>query len=99
MTEVSISARIPKELEKELEEFMKQEKIDRSIAVRKLLDYGLQEWKLEQALQMLEKGSITFSKAAKVADMDVWTFAEKIKEAKITWIRVKPEELRRELRG
>jgi predicted HTH domain antitoxin len=98
MTEVSISARIPKELEEELEEFIKREKVDRSIAIRKLLDSGLHQWKEEKALRMLEKGEITFSKAAKLADMDVWSFADKVKESGIVWVKMKPDELRKELK-
>lgn len=96
MTEVNISARIPKELEKELEEFMKKEYVDRSIAIRKLLGSGLHEWKEGMALKMLEKGEATFSTAAKMADMDVWAFVEKVKGSGITWIKITPEELRKE---
>ena len=98
MTEVSISARIPKELEAELEEFMEKERVDRSIAIRKLLDSGLQQWKEEKALKMLEKGEVTFSRAAKIADMDVWSFAEKVKESGTVWVRIRPDELRKELK-
>ena len=52
--------------------------------------------KKEKALEMLEKGEITFSKAAKMADTDLWTFSKKVNESGITWIKMKTEELRRE---
>ncbi len=97
MTEVTISTRIPKDLEKELKEFIDIEKVDRSIAVRKLLSSGLQKWREETALKLLEQGKITLSKAAKIAGMDVWCFSEKVKDSQIIWIRTKPEELRKEL--
>lgn len=51
----------------------------------------------KKALQMLEKGQITFLQAAKTAGLNVWAFADKIKESKITWIKIKPEELKKEL--
>ncbi len=98
MPEVSVSARIPKELEAELEEFMQKEKVDKSIAIRKLLDSGLQKWKEEKALKMLEKGEVTFSKAASISGLDIWTFADKVRESGITWVRMKPDELRKELK-
>ena len=98
MTEVSTSARIPKDLEAELEEFMKKESVDRSIAIRKLLDSGLQQWKEEKAIKMLEKGEVTFSKAAKIAGIDVWSFAERVKESGTIWVRIRPDELRKELK-
>ena len=97
MTEVTLSARISGEMEKEIEEFMKREKVERSIAVRKLLDSGLRGWKEATALQMLERGEVTFLKAAKLAGLYAWTFAEKVKESGITWVKIRPEELRKEL--
>ena len=98
MTEVSISARVPKELEAELEEFIRKENVDRSIAIRKLLGYGLQQWKEGKALMMLGKGEVTFSKAAEIAGMDIWSFAERVKESGTVWVRIKPDDLRKELR-
>ena len=99
MTEVNLSARISEEMEKEIEEFMKKEQVDRSIAVRKLLYSGLRKWKEVRALKLLERGEVTFTKAAKIAHMDIWTFSEKVKESGITWIKMKPEDLRKELSG
>lgn len=97
MTEITISTRIPQDLQKELKKYIDKENIDRSIAVRKLLHSGLQKWKEETALDLLEKGKVTLSKAAKIASMDVWSFSEKVKASGATWIKIKPEELRREL--
>ena len=99
MAEVTVSARIPEDLEKELERFVEKEEVDRSIAVRKLLSSGLQKWKEETALRMLEEGKASFSKAAKIAGMDLWGFAEKVRASRITWVHIKPEDLRKELVG
>lgn len=84
-------------MEKDLEEFMKKEKVDKSIAVRKLLDSGLQEWKLARALKLLERGEVTFSKAAKISGLDIWTFAEKVENSDIIWVKMTPEDLKKEL--
>ncbi|MBI2664148.1 UPF0175 family protein [Candidatus Woesearchaeota archaeon] len=97
MAEVTLSTRIPPELEKELKDYLAEEGVDRSIAVRKLLSSGLQKWRQERALHLLEEGRATFSKAAEIAGTDVWEFAEAVKDSQISWIRQKPEELRREL--
>ena len=97
MAEVTVSTRIPPELEKELKRFMEKEEVDRSIAVRKLLSSGLQEWKEDTALRLLEDGKATLSKAAKIAGMDIWSFTDKVKASQSTWIKTKPEELRKEL--
>lgn len=99
MAEVTISARIPEDLEIELRKFVEKEEVDRSIAVRKLLSEGLRKWREESALRMLGEGRATFSKAAKIAGTGVWEFAEKVRESQIVWVKAKPEELRKELKG
>jgi predicted HTH domain antitoxin len=82
----TISARVPDELEAELEEYLEDENLDRSTAVRKLLSEGLEEWRRERALDKLAAGTVTFSKAAELAGMSVWDFARLAKEHDITWV-------------
>lgn len=83
----TLSARIPNSLEDELNQFMEDEKLDKSTAVRKLLSEGIEEWKKEKALEKLENGEVTFQKAAEIADMDTWSFADLVKKRKITWVK------------
>lgn len=82
----SLSARIPDHLEDELNQFIEDENLDRSTAVRKLLSEGLQDWRREKALQMLDDGEISLSKAAEIANMDIWSFSDLVKKEKITWV-------------
>lgn len=87
MTEVSISARIPEDMYKELETFMKEESLEKSASIRKLLAEGLQRWKEQLALKSLEDGKVTFLKAAQMAGLSVWEFADLVREKGIVWIR------------
>jgi predicted HTH domain antitoxin len=82
----TISARVPDDLEAELEEYLDEENLDRSTAVRKLLSEGLDKWRREQALDKLASGSITFGKAAELAGMSVWDFIQLAKDRDITWV-------------
>jgi predicted HTH domain antitoxin len=82
----TISARVPDELETELESYLDEENLDRSTAVRKLLAEGLEDWRRQQALDKLSEGSITFSKAAELAEMTVWDFAQLADDHDITWV-------------
>ena len=82
----SISARVPEELEAELEAYLEDEHLDRSTAVRKLLAEGLEEWRRDQALERLQAGEVTFSKAAELAGMSVWDFASLVDERDVTWV-------------
>ncbi|MGM0510098.1 MAG: UPF0175 family protein [Thermoplasmatota archaeon] len=82
-----VSTRISEELEKELEEFMKKEKLDRSVALRKLISEGIDGWKRERAVKLLSEGKITFNAAADLAGMSVWALAKFVKDKKVTWIK------------
>jgi predicted HTH domain antitoxin len=82
----TISARVPDELEAELEAYLESENLDRSTAVRKLLSEGLAEWRRERALDQLAAGTITFTKAAELAGMSVWDFARLAKQRDLTWV-------------
>jgi len=82
-----VSARIPEELELEIEEFIREEGLERSVALRKLLSSAIKEWKKEKALKMLSEGAISFLRAAELSNMNIWDFAALVKEKKITWIR------------
>lgn len=91
----TVSARVPDEVEAELEAYLEAEKLDRSTAIRKLLAEGLEQWRREQALERLESGSITFSRAAEIAGMSVWDFAQLADERDVSW--VDDEHLREDL--
>ncbi len=87
MTEISVSARIPEDVFKELEAFMREESLEKSASIRKLLAEGLQHWKEERALRSLEEGKASFLKAAEMAGLSVWDFADLVREKGITWIK------------
>jgi predicted HTH domain antitoxin len=86
MTEIPVATRIPIELENQLKEYMKTEHLEKASAIRKLLFTALQEWREEHALKLLAEKKVTLSKAAEIADIDIWSLIEKIKEAKIQWV-------------
>jgi predicted HTH domain antitoxin len=82
----SISARVPDDLEEELETFIDEERLDTSTAIRKLLSEGLDEWRTEQALQRLERGEVSFNTAAERAGVDTWELARLAQKRDITWV-------------
>lgn len=87
MTEVTVSARIPEDVLKELETFMKEESLEKSASIRKLLSEGLQQWKEQQALKYLEEGKVSFLKAAEMSEISVWELADIVREKGIVWIK------------
>lgn len=84
----TISVRVPKQVRKDLDSFERDEKLTQtSEAARKLLMIGLEFWRKEKALKLLGQGEVTFSKAAEIAQLSVWDFAELVKEKGVVWIR------------
>ncbi|WP_248516948.1 UPF0175 family protein [Salinarchaeum laminariae] len=82
----TISARVPDDLEDELEAYLEAEQFDRSTAVRKLLAEGLDSWRKERALDLLKAGEVSFARAAEIADVSVWDFAKLAEERDVTWV-------------
>lgn len=82
----TLSARIPDDLEEELDSYVEEENLDRSTAVRKLLTEGLGDWRKQKALERLEAGETTLSQAARTAGMNVWDFAALAKDENVTWV-------------
>lgn len=82
----TVSARIPDDLEAELEQYIAEENLDKSTAVRKLITEGLDDWRAERAVERLESGEVTLSRAAEIAGMNVWEFAALAKDENVTWV-------------
>ncbi|MCD4766125.1 MAG: hypothetical protein K8R34_06415 [Methanosarcinales archaeon] len=87
MTEISISARIPEDIFQELETFMKEESLEKSASIRKLLSEGLHHWKKERALKLLEDGKVTLLNAAQMSGISVWDLADIVREKGLVWIK------------
>jgi predicted HTH domain antitoxin len=86
MTEVTVSARIPRAMEKEVEELMQEEHLEKSAALRKILHLGLEGYRRERALRLLSERKVTLSRAAEIAKVSVWEILALVKERRIAWV-------------
>jgi predicted HTH domain antitoxin len=93
-----LAVRIPEEIEKEILEMVKREKLDKATAVRTLLEMGIMEWRKQTALDLLRDGKVTFAKAAEMAKLSLWEFADLVKQRNVEWVRYTPEEIEKEIR-
>ena len=48
-------------------------------------------------MEFLREGKVTFAKAAEMAKLSLWEFADLVKQRNVEWIRYTPEEMAREL--
>lgn len=82
--------RVSDDLEEALDAYCEVEGLDQSAAVRKLLATGLGQWQRQRALDRLEAGEITFSKAVELADTSAWDLVDRIDERGLTWVSCDP---------
>jgi predicted HTH domain antitoxin len=47
-------------------------------------------------LDFLREGKVTFAKAAEMAKLSLWEFADLVKQRNVEWVRFTPEELEKE---
>ena len=68
MTLKPLAVRVPAEIEKEIAEITKKEKLGKATVVRNLLETGINEWRKQTAIDLLQTGKATFAKAADIAN-------------------------------
>ena len=98
MTLKPLAVRVPAELDEEISEIIKKEKLDKATVVRNLLQTGITEWRKQTALELLSKGKATFTQAADIAKLSLWEFADLVKHCNIEWVRFEPEEVEKDFK-
>src|SRR3989442_437261 len=96
MTEVKVSIRIPREMESEVEELMREEHLEKSAALRKILHLGLEGYRRDRALRLLSERKATLSKAAGIARVGIWELLSLARARHISWV---DDALLEDLRG
>ena len=82
----TVGVRLSKELERAINDVKKEESVDKSTAVRMLIDAGYKKWKLRRAIDKLRAEKVTLWEAARIAGMPLWEFVALIKkEERIEW--------------
>jgi len=93
-----LATRVPKEVEQEIRDVMNFLGVEKAQAVRMILDIGISEWRKRTALDLLREGKVTFAKGAKLAKLDIWDFAELVRDRKIEWVTFPARELQEEVK-
>jgi predicted HTH domain antitoxin len=82
---VTLAARVSKEISDLIAEISAEEKLDRSSVVRRLLDIGVREWRIKNALGRYGQGSITLPRAAELAGVSIYEMIAILEERKIPY--------------
>jgi predicted HTH domain antitoxin len=79
----TLTTRLPDEMAKQIEEIAEIEKLDKSSVIRRLLDKGIIQWKVEFALKLYQDGEVSLGRAAEISLLNIWEFLDKLAEKKI----------------
>ena len=79
----TITARLPEDLDRDIEEVAKTEQLDKSTVMRRLLTKSVGEWKAEHALEQYTKRKLSFRQAPHPAALSVWQFNDLLLQRKI----------------
>lgn len=86
MTEVAVSTRITRDLKLLVDQVMREERLDRSAALRRLLSIGADEYRRRKALETLQAGRASFGEAADMAGMTLWEFRDLVRARRVHWV-------------
>ncbi len=80
-----MAARVSKEMSDLINEISAEEKVDKSTVVRRLLDMGVRDWRVQTALERYGRGSITLLKAAEIAGTSIYAMIALLEERRIPY--------------
>ena len=80
----TIATRISPQLEEEIAKFMEEEGLDKSTAIRRILEIGVSEWKKKRAIELYRSGKITLWKASQISGMSLREMLEELNRLRIT---------------
>jgi predicted HTH domain antitoxin len=78
-----ISFVIPKKLRKSLRELQELSKEDQSTLLRRLLDKGIADAKLDIAIQRYIDGNVSLEQGANIADVSLWRFLDELRKRNV----------------
>jgi predicted HTH domain antitoxin len=93
---VTVSARIARSQLKEVERLAQTQGLDKSTVVRALLDLGIKETKLKEALDLIRERKVSVWRAAKMAGTDYRTMLAALRTHNVPF-PLSEKELEREL--
>ena len=92
----AVTARLPHDMLREVERLAKKLKVDRSELIRRLLDFALQQKRVEEAVRAYQEGKVTLWKAAEMAGLSLREMMELARARKIA-VSYTIDDLRRDI--
>lgn len=83
MASKHVSSRISREQFEAIAEIQEVERLDRSTAIARLLERGINEWRIDHAIEHYRDGTISVGRAAEKADISIWEFLDILDERNV----------------
>jgi predicted HTH domain antitoxin len=80
----TVATRIPAELEEEINRFMEEEGVDKSNALRRVLEIGVDEWKRRKAVELYSSGKATLWRASQIWGVPLREMIDELNRLRIT---------------
>lgn len=93
----TIAARVDKKVERSISDIMKTDGLDKSSTLRKLLEKGINQWRLERSIDALKSGKASLSKAAEIAGISLYEMVDIAREKKIDYIHISKADLEEDI--
>jgi predicted HTH domain antitoxin len=79
-----VSLVVPKKLRKSIKDLQEVTGEDQSTLLRRLLDKGLAEVKMEIAVESYVKGKTSLEKSAEIAGVSLWAFLDELRKRNVS---------------
>lgn len=80
MSQKHVTTRVPEDIYEDIERVREKEQTDVSTTVKKLLEKGIKNWKVSEAVNKYQKGEVSIGRAAEIAEVSLWEFTEILEE-------------------
>jgi len=80
MGHATIATRVTRLLEQQVREVMREEGVDKSTAVRRLLELGALEWRRSRALELYRQKRVSLWRAAELSGLSLREMLECVKK-------------------
>ncbi len=79
-----ISARFAKDEIAVIEERARDEKTDKTTALRRIFDLGAKQYKLEKAVKQYSESKVSMGRAAELAGISIWEMMDELKQRNVS---------------
>lgn len=81
-----VEVALDEDLAGSLSRYARDEQLHRDAAAERLLASALSEWRQDRAVERFANGEVGFTRAAEIAEVDPWAFADLLRERGVEWV-------------